>query len=53
VNGANKSVFTALYDGLDYIWMKTVNDPTIDTFEFMSAMGSQSTILVLYVTKSS
>jgi len=53
VSGASKSVFTALYNGLDFIWINTINDPTIDTFEFMSAMGSSSNNLILYVTKSS
>ncbi len=38
--GATKSVFTALFDGLEYLWIKVINDPTVDTFESMSAMGS-------------
>jgi hypothetical protein len=40
--GATKSVFTALFDGLEYLWIKVINDPTVDTFESMSAMGSSS-----------
>ncbi len=40
--GAAKSVFTALFDGLEYLWIKVINDPAIDTFESMSAMGSSS-----------
>ena len=40
--GATKSVFTALFDGLEYLWIKVINDPAIDTFESMSAMGYSS-----------
>ena len=40
--GATKSVFTALFDGLEYLWIKVINDPAVDTFESMSAMGSSS-----------
>jgi hypothetical protein len=40
--GATKSVFTALFDGLEYLWIKVINDPGVDTFESMSAMGSSS-----------
>ena len=50
--GATKSVFIALFDGLEYLWIKVINDPTVDTFESMSAMGSSSPFLVLYATKS-
>ena len=53
VSGATKSVFTALFDGLEYLWIKVINDPLVDTVEFMSAMGSSSLNLVLYATKSS
>ena len=53
VAGVTKSVFTALFDGLEYLWIKVINDPIIDTFEIMSAMGSLSPYLVLYATKSS
>ena len=49
--GAAKSVFIALFDGLEYLWIKVINDPTVDTFESMSAMGSSSPYLVLYATK--
>ena len=42
VSGATKSVFIALFNGLDYIWIKVINDPTIYTVEFISAMGSTS-----------
>ena len=49
--GAAKSVFTALFDGLEYLWIKVINDPAVDTFESMSAMGSSSPHLVLYATK--
>ena len=51
VSGATKSVFTALFDGLAYVWINVINDPTVDTFEYMSAMGSSSPYLVLYATK--
>ena len=51
--GSTKSVFTALFDGLQYLWIKVINDPAVDTFESMSAMGSSSPYLVLYATKSS
>jgi hypothetical protein len=37
--GATKSVFTALFNGLEYLWIKVINDPAVDTFESMSAMG--------------
>ena len=40
--GAAKSVFIALFDGLQYLWIKVINDPAVDTFESMSAMGSSS-----------
>ena len=50
--GATKSVFTALFDGLEYLWIKVINDPAVDTFESMSALGSSSPYLVLYATKS-
>ncbi len=40
--GATKSVFIALFDGLEYLWIKVINDPAIDTFETMSAMGYSS-----------
>ena len=49
--GAAKSVFIALFDGLEYLWIKVINDPTVDTFESMSAMGSSSPYLVFYATK--
>ncbi len=39
-SGATKSVFIALFDGLEYLWIKVINDPAVDTFESMSAMGS-------------
>ena len=42
VSGATKSVFTALFNGIDYIWIKVINDAFVDTFEFMSGMGSSS-----------
>jgi hypothetical protein len=42
VAGAAKSVFTALFDGLQYLWIKVINDPEVDTFESMSAMGPSS-----------
>ena len=42
VSGATKSVFTALFNGLEYLWIKVINDSTVDTFESMSAMGSSS-----------
>ncbi len=50
--GATKSVFIALFDGLQYLWIKVINDPAVDTFESMSAMGSSSPFFVLYATKS-
>ena len=40
--GAAKSLFTALFDGLEYLWIKVINDPAVDTFESMSAMGPSS-----------
>ena len=49
--GASKSVFIALFDGLQYLWIKVINDSAVDTFESMSAMGSSSPYLVLYATK--
>ena len=53
VSGATKSVFTALFNGLEYLWIKVINDPLVDTVEFMSAMGTSSLNLVMYATKSS
>ena len=53
VSGTPKSIFTALFNGQVYVWIKIINDPQVDTVEFMSAMGSTSENLVLYVTKSS
>ena len=52
VSGATKSVFIALFNGLDYVWIKLINDALVDTVEFMSAMGSSSPYLVLYATRS-
>ena len=46
-------MFTALFNGIDYSWIKVISDALIDTVEFMSAMGSSSQNLVLYATKSS
>ena len=34
VFNATKSVFTALFDGLDYLWIKRIEDPTVDTIEY-------------------
>ena len=42
-----------MFNGLEYLWIKIINNALIDTFEFMSGMGSSSQNLVLYVTKSS
>ncbi len=42
VSGATKSVFAALFNGLEYLWIKMINDPAVDTFESMSGMGSSS-----------
>ena len=53
VSGATKSVFTALFTGTEITWIKAIDDPTIDTVEYMSAMGELSPYLVLYATKSS
>jgi len=52
VPGATKSVFTAMFNGSDYVWIKVMNEPTVDTVESMSAMGSTSQNLILYATKS-
>ncbi len=40
--GATKSIFTALFNGFEYLWIKVINDQAVDTFESMSAMGSSS-----------
>ncbi len=40
--GSPKSIFTALFNGLEYLWIKVIIDPLVDTVEFMSAMGSSS-----------
>ncbi len=42
VPGAKKSVFIAMFNGLDYDWIKVIDSTLVDTFEFMSAMGSIS-----------
>ena len=52
VSGATKSVFITLFNGINYTWIKVINDPEVDTIEFMSAMGALSQNLVLYATKS-
>ena len=41
-----------MFNGNDYAWIKVINDALVDTFEFMSAMGSSSLNLILYATKS-
>ena len=51
VPGATKSVFIALFNGYDYVFIKAINDPFVDTVEYMSAMGNSSENLVLYATK--
>ena len=53
VPGAVKSVFIAQYKGVECVWIKSINDPSVDTVESMSAMGSSSIDLILYATKSS
>ena len=50
--GASKSVFTALFDGLKFVWISIIGSVDVDTFEYMSAMGETSPYLVLYATKS-
>jgi len=52
VTGATRSVFTALFNGSNYVWIKVINDSTVDTVESMSAMGGASQNLILYSTKS-
>ena len=42
-----------MYNGCEFIWIKAIDDTTLDTVEFMSAMGSSSPYLVLYATRSS
>ena len=51
-SGATKSVFIALIYRSDYVWIKVINDPLVDTVEFMSTMGTSSLNLILYATKS-
>ncbi len=53
VSGATKSVFTALYNGYEFTWIKIIDNVLVDTCEFMSGMGFSSPYLVLYATKSS
>jgi len=53
VSGATKSVFTALFNGIEFAWFKLINDISVDTVEFMSAMGTSSQNFIIYVTKSS
>ena len=50
VPGSTKSVFIALFNGIDYSWIKIISDVLVDTVEFMSAMGNSSKNLVLYAT---
>ena len=52
VPGASKSVFTALFDGSEFVWIRIIGSVDVDTFEYMSAMGETSPYLVLYATKS-
>ena len=42
-----------MFDGFEYVWIKIINDALVDTFEFMSGMGSSPQNLILYATKSS
>ena len=42
LSGAAKSVFIALFNRFDYVWIKEINNNLVDTVEFMSAMGSSS-----------
>ena len=42
-----------MFNGIDYVWIKIINDVLVDTVEFMSAMGSSSLNLILYATRSS
>ena len=41
-----------MFDCVDYTWKKVINSNLVDTVEFISAMGSSSENLVLYVTRS-
>ena len=41
-----------MYNGCEFIWIKAIDDTTLDTVEFMSAMGGSSPYLILYATKS-
>jgi len=41
-----------LFNGSDYVWIRVINDSTVDTVESMSAMGGASQNLILYATKS-
>ena len=41
-----------MFNGNDYAWIKVIYDALVDTFEFMSAMGSSPLNLILYATKS-
>ena len=50
VPGSTKSVFIALFNEIDYSWIKVISDVLVDTVEFMSAMGNSSKNLVLYAT---
>ena len=53
VSGATKSIFVALYNNYEFIWIKIIDEPTLDTVEYMSGMGGSSPYLILYATKSS
>ena len=52
-SGATKSVFIALFNGIEFTWIKVIDNILVDTCEFMSAMGGSSPYLILYATKSS
>ena len=52
VPGALKSVFVAMHTCYRLEWLKVINNSSIDTAEYISAMGVNSTNLVAYVTSS-
>ena len=52
VPGASQSILIAKHDLTKFLWIKVINDTSIDTFEQMSSMGDSSLDLLLYGSSS-
>lgn len=52
VPGASRSVFIAMHTCYRLEWLKVINNSSVDTAEYISAMGATSTNLVAFATSS-